>query len=94
MKKKKQISLRSGLVTTVLLCWMLPMIFMLMMGVILLGRSYRKSARESVDADATLVMQQINYIFTSTSTGVAIWVTIGVYKSTSCFGVDIVMIRE
>ena len=59
MKKKKQISLRSGLVTTVLLCWMLPMIFMLMMGVILLGRSYRKSARESVDADATLVMQQI-----------------------------------
>lgn len=59
MKKKKQISLRSGLVTTVLLCWMLPMIFMLMMGVILLGRCYRKSARESVDADATLVMQQI-----------------------------------
>ena len=59
MKKKKQISLRSGLVTTVLLCWLLPMIFMLMMGVILLGRSYRKSARESVDADATLVMQQI-----------------------------------
>lgn len=63
--RKPKISLRTGLATTILLCWLAPILLLVTLSGILLGNSYRRSARQEVDDAAQYAVSQVRTALTS-----------------------------
>ena len=57
--RKSKISLRSGLSTIIILCWLAPILLLLTGFTMLLGHSYRRSARLELDDAAQYAMRQL-----------------------------------
>lgn len=50
--KQPKISLKMGLLTTIVICWLVPVIIVVTLAAVLLGNSYRSSAQQEIDASA------------------------------------------
>ncbi len=50
--KKKTISLRMGLLMTILICWMVPILIVVAMAGVMMNRSYTQSVQQEIDASA------------------------------------------
>lgn len=50
--KQPKISLKMGLLTTIVICWLVPVIIVVTLAAVLLGNSYRSSAQQEMDASA------------------------------------------
>ena len=59
MKEKKPISLRTHLLSIVLLCWVLPILSVTLLAGLLLGRSYEQAARQELDSRAQNAVEQL-----------------------------------
>ena len=59
MKEKKPISLRTHLLSIVLLCWVLPILSVTLLAGFLLGRSYEQASRQELDSRAQNAVEQI-----------------------------------
>ena len=57
--KKPKISLRTGMTTAIVLCWLAPILLLVTTFGILLGESYQRSARLETDDGAQLAMMQL-----------------------------------
>lgn len=57
--KKSKTSLRGGLVTTIVVCWMVPIVIVVTIASILLGNSYRQSIQQELEAGAENAMGQV-----------------------------------
>ena len=58
-KKRRPISLRSRLMMAVLLCWVLPVLSVMILAGVLLGNSYEQAARQELEDRAQNAMEQI-----------------------------------
>ena len=58
MKEKKPISLRTRLLSIVLLCWVLPILSVTLLAGFLLGRSYEQASRQELDSRAQNAVEQ------------------------------------
>ena len=58
-KTKKPRSLRTRLLTAVLLCWILPVLSVVILAGILLGRSYERSSRQELESRARNAIEQL-----------------------------------
>ena len=58
MKEKKPISLRTHLLSIVLLCWVLPILSVTLLAGLLLGRSYEQATRQELDSRAQNAVEQ------------------------------------
>lgn len=58
MKEKKPISLRTHLLSIVLLCWVLPILSVTLLAGYLLGRSYEQASRQELDSRAQNAVEQ------------------------------------
>ena len=47
----KKISLRSGLVSAILICWLMPIVIIVTLSGILLNNNYRKSIQQVVNTE-------------------------------------------
>ena len=63
--RKPKISLRTGLSTTILLCWLVPILLLVTLSGVLLGNSYRRSARQEVDDAAQYAVSQVRTALTN-----------------------------
>ena len=63
--RKPKISLRTGLSTTILLCWLVPILLLVTLSGVLLGDSYRRSARQEVDDAAQYAVSQVRTALTN-----------------------------
>ena len=59
MKEKKPISLRTHLLSLVLLCWVLPILSVTLLAGYLLGRSYEQASRQELDSRAQNSVEQL-----------------------------------
>ncbi len=59
MKEKKPISLRTHLLSLVLLCWVLPILSVTLLAGYLLGRSYEQASRQELDSRAQNAVEQL-----------------------------------
>ena len=59
MKEKKPISLRTHLLSLVLLCWVLPILSVTLLAGYLLGRSYEQASRQELDSRAQNAIEQL-----------------------------------
>ena len=59
MKEKKPISLRTRLLSIVLLCWVLPILSVTLLAGFLLGRSYEQASRQELDSRAQNAVEQL-----------------------------------
>lgn len=50
--KRSKISLKAGLMATIVICWLVPIAIVVVLAGILLGNSYRQSVRQEVEAAA------------------------------------------
>lgn len=57
--KKTRFSLRMGLLTTIVICWLVPIIIVVTLAGVLFGRSYRQSVQQEIDASAQNALQQV-----------------------------------
>ena len=57
--RKPKISLRTGLATVIVLCWLAPILLLLITFGMLLGESYHRSARQEIDDAARLSLLQL-----------------------------------
>ena len=57
--KKPKISLKMGLVATILVCWLLPILIVAVMAAVLLGSSYTRAARQELDAAANNALRLV-----------------------------------
>lgn len=57
--RKPKISLRTGLATTMVLCWLVPILLLLTTFGILLEESYQRSARQELDDTAQFAVRQL-----------------------------------
>lgn len=57
--KTTKISLRTGLMTTIVICWLVPIIIVVTLAGLLLGNSYRRSAQQEIDAGAENALRQV-----------------------------------
>lgn len=57
--KKKKISLRMGLLTIIVICWLVPIIIMVTLAGVLFDRSYRQSVQQETDASAQSAQRQV-----------------------------------
>ena len=57
--RKPKISLRTGLATTMVLCWLVPILLLLATFGILLEETYQRSARQELDGTAQFAMLQL-----------------------------------
>ena len=57
--KKPKFSLRMGLLTAILICWLVPIIIVVALAGVLLGNSYRSSAQQEIDASAENALRQV-----------------------------------
>lgn len=58
--KKHKLSLRSGWLATIVICWMVPIIIVVTMASIMLGNSYRQSIQRELEAGAKNAMDQVS----------------------------------
>lgn len=56
---KRKISLRSGLVTAILICWLLPILFIVTLSGVLLSSNYQNAIRQQIQAEATSALTQV-----------------------------------
>ena len=57
--KKQPRSLRSRLLATILLCWVLPVLSVMVLAGVLVGRSYEQSARQALESRAENALEQL-----------------------------------
>ena len=57
--RKPKISLRAGLSTILVLCWLVPILLLVTLAGVLLGNSYQRSARQEVDDAAQYAVLQL-----------------------------------
>lgn len=55
----KKISLRSGLVSVILICWLMPIIIIATLSGILLNKNYRKSIQQEIRVEAENALNQV-----------------------------------
>ena len=58
--RKKKTSLRSGLMTSIVICWMVPIVIVVAMASILLGNSYRQSIQQELESGAQSALDQVS----------------------------------
>ena len=56
-------SLRSKLLTVILLCWVVPVMVLIALTVLFLGREYRRTARSILETDAAGALRQTELLF-------------------------------
>lgn len=56
---RKKISLRSGLMTSIVICWMVPIVIVVAIASILLGNSYRQSVQQELETGAQNALEQV-----------------------------------
>ena len=59
MEKKKKMSLRTGLLSIIVLCWVIPIILVVSLAVFLLGKNYQESAEQMIRASADYAVGQV-----------------------------------
>ena len=59
MKEKKTMSLKTGLLSMIVLCWIIPIILVMTVAGFLLGRSYQESAKAMVRSSADYAFSQV-----------------------------------
>lgn len=57
--KKRPISLKASLVITILLCWLVPILIVVLLFCALLGNSYRQSMEQEINTSANRVLLQV-----------------------------------
>lgn len=55
----KKISLRSGLVSAILICWLMPIVIIVTLSGILLNNNYRKSIQQEIRSEAENALDQV-----------------------------------
>ena len=65
---KQKASLRSGLVTAILICWLMPVICIVALSGLLLNSNYQKAIRQQIQSEVTSALQQVQ-----TNLADAIW---------------------
>ena len=55
----KKISLRSGLISAILICWLMPIVIIVMLSGILLNNNYRKSIQQEIRFEAENALNQV-----------------------------------
>lgn len=61
--KKTPYSLRSGVMTALVLCWLLPIVIVVTVAGLLLTQSYQRSAQWELEADAHNALSQVEMVF-------------------------------
>lgn len=56
---KRKISLRFGLVTAILICWLMPILFIVTLSGVLLNSNYQNAIRQQIQAEATSALTQV-----------------------------------
>ena len=56
---KRNISLKLGLMTTIVICWLVPIVIVVALAGILLGNSYRQSVEQEINVTAENAMGQV-----------------------------------
>ena len=57
--KKRKISLKIGLLTIIVACWLIPIILVVTLTGVLFGRNYQKTVQQEIDAGAENALRQI-----------------------------------
>ena len=57
--RKPKLSLRTGLLTLIVLCWLVPMLMVVTLAGILISNSYEQSARQELDAAAQYALREV-----------------------------------
>lgn len=57
--KRPKVSLKMGLMTTILICWLVPVVIVVALAGVLLGRSYRHSAQQELDVTVKTAVTQV-----------------------------------
>lgn len=65
---KRKISLRAGLVTTILICWLMPVVCIVTLSGLLLNSNYQKAIRQQIQSEAASALEQVR-----TNLADAIW---------------------
>lgn len=60
---KKITSLRTGFLSMIVLCWLVPIVIVVTLASFLLGKSYMQSAQKELDANAEYAIQQVKMKF-------------------------------
>ena len=60
MEKKRKMSLRTGLLSIIVLCWVIPILIVVSLAVFLLGKNYQESAELMVRASADYAVGQVH----------------------------------
>lgn len=55
----KKFSLRSGLVSAILICWLMPIVIIVTLSVVLLNNNYRKSIQQEIRTEAENALEQV-----------------------------------
>lgn len=58
---KQKTSLRTGFLSMIVICWLVPLVIVVVLAGVLLGRSYQQSARQVLNADAEYAIQQVHF---------------------------------
>ena len=56
---KPKISLKLGLMTTIVICWLVPILIIVVLGGILFGDNYRRSVEQEIAASADYALRQV-----------------------------------
>lgn len=57
--KKPKFSLKMGLLTTIVICWLVPILIVVTLAGVMFGRSFRQSVRQEIDASAENALQLV-----------------------------------
>lgn len=57
--KKPVVSLKMGLLTTIVICWLLPILIVMVLSGVLFGRSYRQNVLDEIDHSAHSALLQV-----------------------------------
>ena len=61
--KKHSVSLKMGLLTTILICWLVPIVIVVALAGVLLGNSYERSVQQEIDTSAQNALRQVQTRF-------------------------------
>ena len=61
--RKHPVSLKMGLLTTILICWLVPIVIVVALAGVLLGNSYEKSVQLEIDTSAQNALKQVQTRF-------------------------------
>ncbi|MDO5400566.1 MAG: histidine kinase [Eubacteriales bacterium] len=61
--KQRPFSLRSGVITAMVVCWILPIVIVVTVAGLLLNMSYQRAARMELESDATNALTQVEMVF-------------------------------